>query len=239
MVMMLSKYCVTIVFNANIPCPRMYTHCFSTWVSSFTFILFLMLQKLQFSSYKLKQACGDPHRPVFTGECQLSSIKRTGTASKKSIAKQLAFRAVLDIVESFPQNEEQQQLATTDGQPELDSDADPDQPKCLTYRELVKLGITPTVRELCDRHRFFLRLPEEDRLEACKILTDSSVANEQKIDLTCKALKLKYNFRNDRKFFVLDGQHDCVLMGQTESDLYDNVIRHLKIMLDVNEPIIS
>lgn len=42
-------------------------------------------------------ASGEPHRPIFTGLCQLSSIKFTGAASKKNIAKQMAFRAVLDI----------------------------------------------------------------------------------------------------------------------------------------------
>lgn len=162
----------------------------------------------------------------------MASIKCTGTASKKSIAKQLAFRAVLDIVQSFPQNEEQQQLATVTDQ----SDAESDQPTFQTYRELLKLGITPKVRHLCDRHMFFLDLPEDDRMEAHKMLADSNVTNEQKINLICNALKLKYDFRNDRKIFVLVSQHDCVVIGKTESDLYDNVINHFKIMLDFDEP---
>lgn len=188
--------------------------------------------------FKLKQAYGEPHRPIFTGECQLSSIKRTGTASKKTIAKQLAFHAVLDIVQNFPQNEEQQQLTTID-QSELDSDLEP--PKLLTYHEMINLGITPTVQRICDRHEFFLRLPEQDRIEACKILSEENDTNKQKIDLACNALKLKYNVHNDpsethsdRKVFVLGGQHDCVVIGKTESNLYDNVIKHFKIMLNLN-----
>lgn len=182
--------------------------------------------------YREKQAYGDPHRPTFEAECQLASIKRTGKASKKTIAKQLAFRAVLDIVQSFPQNEEQQQLATTD-----QADAESDQPTFQTYRELMKLGIEPKVTHFRDRHMYFSKLPEDDRMEAHKILADSNVANEQKIDLMCRALKLKYDFRNDRLTFVLLGQHDCVVIGKTESDLYDNVINHFKIMLDFDEPI--
>lgn len=186
---------------------------------------------LLFCRSRIKQACGDPHRPIFTYECQLSSIKRTGTASKKSLAKQLAFRAVLDIVQSFPQTEDKQQLATTnDGQ--LDSESEP--PKFQTYRELVKLGITPKMQHLHDRHMYFLRLPEEDRIEACKILSDSNEANEQKIDSVCDALKLKYNLHEDRKVFVLGGQHDCVVIGKTESDLFNNVVKHFKIMLNIN-----
>lgn len=144
----------------------------------------------------------------------------------------MAFRAVLDIVQSFPQNEEQQQLATT-----VQSDAESDQPTFQTYRELVKLGIEPKVTHFRDRHLFFLNRPEDDRMEAHRILADSNVTNEQKIDLICSALKLKYDFRNDRTIFVLIGQHDCVVIGKTESNLYDNVINHFKIMLDFDEPI--
>lgn len=186
----------------------------------------------------MKQAYGESHRPVFTVECQLSSIKRTGTASQKSVAKQLAFRAVIDIVQSSTQNEEQQQLAATAQQ----SDSESETSKFLSYREMIKLGITPTVRHLCDRHKFFLRLPEQDRLEAGKILSDANGTNKQKIELACDALKLKYNISNapndthgDHKVFVLlNRQHDCVKIGKTETDLYDNVIKHFKIMLNLN-----
>lgn len=187
--------------------------------------------------FKIQQAYGEPHRPIFTGICELSSIKRTGTASKKSVAKQLAFHAILEIVQNFSQNEEQQQLAIV-GQSQSASEP----PKFQTYRELVKLGIKPKELLLRDRHKFFCRLPKEDRIEACKILSDQNVTNKEKVDLTCNALKLKYNIidmDNDtqgRKVFVLDGKHECVLIADTESDLYEDVISHFKNMLNLNVP---
>lgn len=220
------RCCVIIVFNTNTHCPR---KCIQIETHQFNESL---LEYSAFFRYRIKQACGDPHRPIFTGECQLASIKCTGTASKKSNAKQLAFRAVLDIVQSFPQNEEQLQLAAIE-----QSNAESNQPTFQTYRELVKLGITPKVRNVCDRHMFFLDLPEDDRCEAHQILADPNATNEQKIDLICNALKLKYDFRNDRKIFVLISQHDCVVIGKTEKDLYDNVVNHFKVMLDFDEPI--
>lgn len=198
-----------------------------------------------FCRYKEYPSYGEPHRPTFTGICQLSSIKRTGSASKKSTAKQLAFRAILDLVQNFSQNEEQQQLipiATATAKFETES------PPFPTYRELVKLGIKPVSLRLRNRHKFFQRLPQEDRTAARQILFDHSGADKEKVELTCDALNLKYNIFNapndtndvnDRKIFVLDGKHSCVLIGETESDLYENVINHFKIMLNFNEPIVN
>lgn len=191
--------------------------------------------------YKIQQEYGEPHRPVFIGICQLSSIKRTGTASKKSTAKQLAFRAILDLLQKFSQDEEQQQLMPV-ATVKLESESEPI--KFQTYRELVKLGIKPKAISVGNRHKFFQRLPEENRTEARQILFNHNGTDKEKIELTCDALKLKYNIYSvpndtNRKIFVLDGKHNCVVMGETETDLYENLIRHFKTMLNLNKPIIS
>lgn len=182
------------------------------------------------------QACGDPHRPIFTVKCQLSSISRTGTYSTKKGAKQIAARAVLDIVQNFTQNEEKQQIATV-------PQSEPPEKLFITYRELKNSGIKPKTIRLRDRHQFFLRLPEADRIEAKKyLLSESGIYGTSKdiVDLVCDALKLKYNIYNvpndvkGRKIFALsNSNHDCVLAG-SEPQLYDDVIEHLKTMMNLN-----
>ena len=191
-------------------------------------------RELPLPKFEIQQAYGEPHRPVFTVKCQLSSIIRTGTYSTKKGAKQIAARAVLDIVQSFPQNEEQQQLATVQ--------SEPPEKLFITYRELKNSGIKPKSVRLRDRHQFFLRLPENDRNEAKKYLLDESGiygTSKDIVDLVCGALKLKYNIYNvpddvkGRKIFALKSNHDCVLSGK-EPDLYDQVIEHFKTMMNLN-----
>lgn len=183
----------------------------------------------------MQQAYGEPHRPVFTVICQLSTIKRTGIFSTKKGAKQIAARAVLDIVQNFTQNEEQQQIATVE-------QSQPPEKLFITYRELKKSGIKPIKKRLRDRHQFFLRLPEEDRTEACKVLLDESGiygTSKDMVALACDAMKLKYNIHdvpNDtrgRKIFALTSNHDCVITGK-EPNLYDDIIEHFKTMLNLN-----
>lgn len=168
--------------------------------------------------------------------CKLSSIKRTGTYSTKKGAKQIAARAVLDIVQQFVQNDENQQLAT------VNSKTEPPEKLFITYRELKKSGIKPRTVRLRDRHQFFLRLPAENRTEAIKILLDESGlygTTKDKVDQACDAMNLKYsiyNVPNDvkgRKIFALECNHDCVLTGK-EPDLYDEITEHFKTMLDLN-----
>lgn len=178
------------------------------------------------------QACGEPHRPQFTIICKLASIKRTGTFSTKKGAKQLAAKAMLDIVQNISLPEEQQQIATLD--------AEPTEKILRTYRELKKNNIKYTTIKLRQRHNFFRRLPAEDKTVAYGILMkDDAMTDSTKemADLTCKALKLKYEIKDipDHplrfKAFVLTGDYDCVIVGK-EPDLYDNVIAYFKSMLN-------
>lgn len=183
-------------------------------------------------SFSDAQRCGEPHRPVFTVQCQVSSIIRTGRFSTIKGAKQLAARTILQIIQSFPQNSELQEIATVEAE----------QPEKLfqTYREFKKAGIEPIVEKIRDRHNFFLRLPKDDRNEAKQIIMDDSSiysSNKDKVNSAFKALKLTYNIRDvvdnsQHKIFHLHGNHDCVIVNR-EPDLYDDVIEHLRIMLNI------
>lgn len=181
----------------------------------------------------MQQACGEPHRPVFTVLCQLSSIKRTGVFSTKKGAKQIAARLVLEIIQRFNQNQDQMQIATIE--------SEPPEKLFLTYRELRKSEIKPIKVSIRNRHNFFLRLPKEDRDEIQKILIDQSGiygTNKDKVNLACAAMKVKYSVQNipdPRGYEIFSfycSNHDCVIIDK-EPDLYDRVIDHFKIMLNI------
>lgn len=181
------------------------------------------------------ESYGEPHKPVFTVLCTLSSIKCTGTFSTKKGAKQIAARKMLEIVQNFSQNEEESQVATVE--------AEPAEKIFSTYRELKNAGVTPRSSKIRDRHNYFLRLPEEDVNEAKRILMDDDViygTSKDKVHLICAALKLKYdvkdipNHTGKYKGFCLLGNHDCVIVNKEEF-LYDLVINHFKIMLNLIE----
>lgn len=184
--------------------------------------------------FEVQQACGEPHRPVFTVLCQLSSIKRTGVFSTKKGAKQIAARLVLEIIQRFNQNQDQMQIATIE--------SEPPEKLFLTYRELRKSEIKPIKVSIRNRHNFFLRLPKEDRDEIQKILIDQSGiygTNKDKVNLACAAMKVKYSVQNipDHPqgyeiFSFYCSNHDCVIIDK-EPDLYDRVIDHFKIMLNI------
>lgn len=178
------------------------------------------------------QACGEPHRPEFTVICQMAHVKRTGTASTKKGAKQIAAQAMLSFVQSISQNENQQQIATVE--------ADPPEKTFRTYRELKKSDIKPISVRIRDRHNFFLRMPNEDRLEALKILSSDNAlvgSNRDKVDLICKTLKIRYELKDvpdhrDRcKIFVLLDDFDCVIVDK-EPDLYNNVLAYFRVMMN-------
>lgn len=178
------------------------------------------------------QACGEPHRPQFTSICKLASIKRTGTFSTKKGAKQLAAKAMLEVVQNISQNEHQQQVATLD--------TDSTEKVLRTYRELKKSDQKYTAIQLRKRHKYFEKLPVEDRNAAYDILMKEDEiygSSKDKVDLTCKALKLKYEIKDvpdhpDRfKVFILHGDYDCV-MCEKETNLYDRIIDYFKTMMN-------
>lgn len=188
-----------------------------------------------FARFDELQACGEPHRPEFTVICQLAHIKRTGTSSTKKGAKQIAAQSMLTFVQSIPQNEDQQQIATVD--------AEPTEKTFRTYRELKKSDIKPISVRIRDRHNHFMRLPGEDREAAHELLRDKSAifgTNKDKVDLICKALKLRYELKDipdhseKYKVFVLLDDYDCVITDK-EPLLYDRIIQYFKVMMNISQ----
>lgn len=178
------------------------------------------------------QACGEPHRPSFTVLCQLSSIKRTGTFYTKRGAKQIAARAVLNIIQGFPQNEELQKIAIVT--------TEKSEKTFPTYRDLKHDNIEPVQIKLRDRHRFFRQLPKEDCDVACNILVDKSgnfVTNKDKVDSICATLKLNFevkdipNHKEHYQVFLLESDYGCAIADE-QAVLYDRVVDHFKIMLN-------
>lgn len=179
------------------------------------------------------EAYGEPHNPQFTVICQLASVTRTGTSSRKKDAKQIAARKMLELVQKYHQNDEDMQVATLQ--------SEPPEKVFRKYRELKNADIKPVVVRLRDRHNFLMRLPVEHRIEATKILVDQfgvHGTNKDKIDLICNVLKIKYCIQDvpghpqSFKIFCLRYNADCVFTGK-EDDLYDRIVDYFKTMLNL------
>lgn len=183
------------------------------------------------------QACGQPHRPEFTIHCQLAHLQCNGRGSTKKAAKQNAAQEMLSLVEKISQNENENenedklQLTTVEDEPAENT--------FRTYRELKKSDIKSTSVRIRNRHNYFLRLPDENRKAAFRILKSNSAAigtSKDIVDLVCKALKLKYEIKDvpghvgGNKIFVLLDDFDCVITDK-EPKLYDRIIKYFRTMM--------
>lgn len=180
-------------------------------------------------SFKVMQASGEPHRPEFTVICEMASIKRTGKFTTKKGAKQNAAAAMLEVVQSFPDVEERQQIARVD--------VEPPERTFRTYCELKKSDIKHVPVRLRDRHRYLLKLPIDDRQQAYEVLVKDTISTPRdKVDLACKALKLEYEIKDvldqpQMKMFVLLGDYDCVIIEECDV-LCTRVIRYFNTMMN-------
>lgn len=182
--------------------------------------------------FEVLQAYGEPHKPIFTVICQVASIKRTGTASTKKTAKQIAAREMLAILQHVQQPESQQQVATLDLEP----------PKKImrTYREWKNSDVKHTTVRLGERHNHWMRFPKEDRDAVYDILHSNDVANYtdlELVDFVCKKLDLTYDVKTVAKHplqhsvFTLHGDYDTVLIGKPDK-LYERVVDYFKTMMN-------
>lgn len=188
------------------------------------------------NSFEVLQASGQPHAPSFTVVCRLASIQRSGEFSTKKGAKQLAAQAMLNIIQQLPvENDEKKQIAPLD--------FEPPEKVLRTYRELKKNDIKPQVIDLSNRHDFFLRLPDAERLAAIKILQDDdptivSSSEMEKLDFVCKAMKVPYevadipNHPKNHKSFIFKGDFDSVHIDAADK-LSERVIDYLLTMLNL------
>lgn len=193
------------------------------------FINMAKIVSIPLHSFKVMQASGEPHRPEFIVICQMASIKRVGKFTTKKGAKQNAALAMLEVVQSFPDVEEHQQLARVE--------VEPTERTFRTYCELKKSDVKHIPIRLRDRHRYLLKLPIDDRQKAYEVLMKDGISTPRdKVDLACKALKIEYEIKDvqeqpNMKMFVLLGDYDCVLIGESGA-LCNRVIDYFKNMLN-------
>ncbi|XP_031617313.1 uncharacterized protein LOC116337112 isoform X2 [Contarinia nasturtii] len=178
-------------------------------------------RQLPLPTFKEFQSCGATNTPSFTYICQLSTIKRTGTYSSKVEAKQKAAVAMIELIQTFEQNEEQKEIASTLGGA-TSSDADTT-PKFLDLVKSKDGKLQYWAPHIFNRHKYFLQLPKVDRDEAKKILQGSTdITSMKKVELVCTALKLKYGIKSipdhpeNFMVFHLFGNHDCVIAAKED-----------------------
>lgn len=120
-------------------------------------------------------------------------------------------------------------------------DFEPPEKIFRTYRELKKSDIKPKIFNLSNRHKYFMKLPVDDREKAEKILykTESVFASSSdcdRLDLALKALKIDYdvneieNHAFKHKVLIMKGDIDSVHIG-SDASLYSTVIDYLETML--------
>lgn len=95
------------------------------------------------------------------------------------------------------------------------------------------------------RPNFFLKLPKADRANARVLLTTKngmSHSDKEIVHLVCESLKLKFKIDDiylkngiHKIFSLIDCEYDCVIVG-TDTTLFAEVIKYLKIMLDIESP---
>lgn len=154
----------------------------------------------------------------------------------------MAARAVLEIVKNFPQNDDQIP-STSSSVSTITKNKLPEKP-LATYRQQKNAGIKPIQILVRNRHNYFLRLPLEWRNAAKEILLDKSDnygTSRDKVRLTCEALHLEYQIDEIpnhplkyRIFHLIETEHDCVI-ADTEPELYDRVLEHFRIMLNLTK----
>lgn len=185
------------------------------------------------AQFTVQQAFGAPHSPEFTVECRLASMVRVGTFSTKKGAKQIAAQEMLNVIQKLPVGENQLQVATL-------TDEGPEQ-HVQTYRELKNSDIKAFPgTKLCDRHKFFQKLSNEQKEKMRSVLFDINETPREKLHLLCSTMKWKYTVNpvlnhpeGNIKIFELQGINYDVVKSGTEDELYAELLDYFKCMSGV------
>lgn len=182
------------------------------------------------AQFNVQQAFGSAHAPEFRVECRVASMVRVGTFSTKKGAKQIAAQAMLQVVQSLPQDESDQQvMKVSDDLPE----------KIIkTYRELRKSDVkTIPGTKLCDRHMFFEKMDEADKAKWHSILYELNETPREKVYLMCQALGWRNRVTRvtdhpdgNVMLFELQGCNYDMVMSGPEPQLYDDILDYWKEM---------
>lgn len=193
-------------------------------------------RNLPVASFELIDSHGPSHAPSFTYECTVSHLKKKGTHSSKKGAKQVAAKAMFDLIqEMYP--DDQKILVPVN----VAMEAEETRTSSLfkSYREWKNSDskFIPGVK-LADRHNFFVNLQPEKYQKALAVL-DVAETDKEKAHLLADALGFPLEvfrvFGEDCELTVLELECDfeTVHVG-TEEHVYRDFISYMKIMLNMN-----
>lgn len=168
---------------------------------------------------------------LFTFSCRVGDRLSDGTAGKKKHAKNLAAKAMLEIIRSEPQKS-------------LDPIVLPTLEEVMAqYARMKQNNDYAPAKQTGVRaaHNPFSNVSAIERARAVQILTSDHFSARNKIDSVCKALSVDYEFKhvpkhlhNMRAFMLTNCTHDCVLIDE-QHVLDDRVLEYMKTMLNVNK----
>lgn len=189
-------------------------------------------------SFELTSMSGEPHRPSFTYACTVKDRKCEGTAANKKCAKNLAAKAMLDVMynDLLPNDERTIPLM------EL-----PSVEETLAKYEVIKRNYEDFVPQKISgvgaRSNPFRNATDEQRRRAVGILKGKELycsTPRDVIDAACKALQFEYEIKqlhghanNMRQFCLNNTPVNCVLIEEA-SELNERVLQYFCTMLNVN-----
>lgn len=186
---------------------------------------------------------GQDHQKQFSFACIVGKYQCQGTASKKQLAKQYAALSMINLIQEKIEAEE---LDSVDGvQRSSVALAVEDLPSVeevlAEYRRMKCKSTVPAMTNLSHRKDFFLKLPEQNQMNAKQVLMhDYSNPAEAKyiVNEAMKALKLKYEIKkfggNRAIFTFVEKTFECTI-AETCEELFGRVIDYLKTMLNMQK----
>lgn len=188
--------------------------------------------------FVLTESYGPTHLPVFTIECRLDSIKRSGSASNKQLAKKLAAKQVLDILKlSYPDQEKKLMHVNDENMAKEEA-----RRKITSYLELKNRNQTNKMGTLlCDRHLFFIDHKDEEFIESLKTILLTNMNLSSKYQALQEELQNEWECKisrfadTDLKMFELLIEFDqfTVNLVAKEDDLERTVIDYFMDMLQL------
>lgn len=184
---------------------------------------------------------GQDHQKQFSFACIVEKYQCQGTASKKQIAKQNAAMAMIKLIE---EKIEANELDSVDGVQRSSvamtiEDLPTVKEVLAQYRRMKCKSTVPAMSNLRHRKDFFLKLPEQNQMNAKQVLMNvysNPVEAKYIVHETMKALKLKYDIRKfgaNRAIFTLNEPTFECTIAETCEELFGRVIDYLKNMLNM------
>lgn len=175
---------------------------------------------------------GQDHRKEFTFVCKVEKYESYGTATKKKLAKQNAAMAMIKIIEENGTLRENHVALNIEDLPTVEE-------VLAEFRRKKNGSVTEVTSNLRYRNDFFLKLPEENKIKAKKVLKQDYADLVQAkciVHAAMLALDLKYEIkqigRNRAVFALKEPRYDCVITGNND-ELLSRTIDYLRNMLNM------